>query len=72
MTEKIIEMDPNKVYSIIIEVQDMNKDEVMNHLKRVKSMYEEHGIKAIYSAMSYGVPFLTINEILPAIKEWQR
>lgn len=70
MTEQIIEMDINKVYSIIVEVEDMPKAEVIEYLNRVKSLYEEKGIKAIYSAMSYGVPTLTINEILPAMKEW--
>lgn len=70
MTKQIIEMDTNKVYSIIVEVGDMPKAEVIEYLNRVKAMYEEKGIKAIYSAMSYGVPALTINEILPAVKEW--
>ena len=70
MEIKTIEMDTDKVYSIIVEVGDMPKNEVVDYLSRVKSLYEERGIKAVYSAMSFGVPVITINEILPAIKEW--
>ena len=70
MEIKTVEMDTNKVYSIIVEVGDMPKNEVVDYLNRVKSLYEEHGIKAVYSAMSFGVPVITINEILPPIKEW--
>ena len=70
MEVKTIEMDTNKVYSIIIEVGDMPKNEAADYLNRVKSLYEMQGIKAVYSAMNHGVPTITINEILPALKEW--
>lgn len=70
MEIKTIEMDTNKVYSIIVEAGDMPKNEVVDYLNKVKSLYEAHGIKAVYSAMNHGVPTITINEILPALKEW--
>jgi hypothetical protein len=65
MEIQTIEMDPNKVYSIIVEVGDMNVTQVYDYLSRVKSMYEEKGINAVYSIMQHGVPMLTINEIMP-------
>lgn len=70
MNIQTIEMDINKVYSILVEVGDSPRDEAFDYLNRVKSMYEEKGIKAIYSIMVHGVPVLTINEILPAVKAW--
>ena len=71
MEIQTIEMDPNKVYSIIVEVGDMNKAEAVDYLKSVRSMYEEKGINAIYSIMQHGVPMLTINEIPSAVEEQQ-
>ena len=71
MEIQTIEMDPSKVYSIIVEVGDMNKAEVADYLKRVRSMYEEKGISAIYSIMQHGVSMLTINEISSAVEKLQ-
>jgi hypothetical protein len=71
MTIQTIEMDTNKVYSIIVEVGDMTKAEVIEYLTRVKSLYEGLGIKAVYSAMHDGVPVITINEVLPERKDEQ-
>lgn len=70
MIIKTIELDTNKVYSISVEVGDMDRVSVKEHLQEVKELYEGLGIKAIYSAMRNGFPLITINEILPAIKEW--
>ena len=65
-----IELDPNKVYTIMVEVGDMPKELVKPHLESIKALYEKQNIKAIYTAMHNGVGIITINEILPAIKEW--
>lgn len=70
MNIKAIELDTNKVYSILVEVGDMDREAVMEHLQEVKSLYERLGIKAVYSATINNVPIITINEILPAVKEW--
>lgn len=70
MNIKAIELDTNKVYSILVEVGDMDREAVMEHLQEVKSLYEGLGIKAVYSATINNVPIITINEILPAVKEW--
>lgn len=70
MDTKAIELDTNKVYSILVEVGDMDKASVHEHLQKVKALYEGLGIKAVYSATKYGFPVITINEILPAVKEW--
>lgn len=69
---QVMELDPSKVYSIVAEVGDMTKSEVIDYLTKIKSICEERDIKAIYTAASYGVPTLTINEILPAVKEWPK
>ena len=69
---QVMELDPNKVYSIVAEVGDMSKMEVIDYLTRIKSSCEELGIKAIFSAASYGVPTITINEILSTVKEWSK
>ena len=71
MNIQTIEMDTNKVYSIIVEVGDMTKAEVIEYLNRVKSLYEGLGIKAVYSTMHNGVPAITINEVLPERIDWQ-
>lgn len=70
MKIKAIELDPNKVYSIMVEVGSMNYSEAVKHLETVKSLYESMGIKAVYTAMSQGVPNITINEVLPPVKRW--
>ena len=70
MDIKAIELDTNKVYSILVEVGDMDREAVNEHLQRVKALYKGLGIKAVYSATKNGVPVITINEILPAVKEW--
>ena len=55
MNIEAIELDTNKVYSILVEVGDMDKEAVIEHLEKVKSLYEGLGIKAVYSAIKYGV-----------------
>ena len=65
MTIQTIEMDTNKVYSIIVDVGDMPIAEAVEYLNRVKSLYEGLGIKAVYSAIHDGIPAITINEVLP-------
>ena len=70
MKIEAIELDPNKVYSIMVEVGNFTYDQAIEHLQEVKSLYESKGIKAVYTAMSQGVPNVTINEILPSIKRW--
>ena len=69
MKIKTIEMDTDKVYSIIVEVGDMHKNEALEFLNKVKSLYEALGIIAVYSAMTYGVPIITINEIQSTLTE---
>lgn len=70
MKIQAIELDPTKVYSIAVEVGNFTYSQAVEHLQDVKSMYEKYGIKAVYTAMSQGVPNVTINEILPSIKRW--
>lgn len=70
MDIKAVELDTNKVYSILVEVGDMDREAVLEHLQEVKTLYEGLGIKAVYSATKCGFPIVTINEILPAVKEW--
>ena len=70
MVIQTLELDVNKVYSIMIEVGNMPKDLVIQKLQEVKALYESQGIKAVYSAMCDGVSAVTINEILPSVKEW--
>ena len=69
MTIQTLELDVNKVYSIMVEVSDMPKELVNKRLHEIKSLYESYGIKAVYSAMHNGIPFITINEILPSFKD---
>ena len=70
MNIQAIELDTNKVYSILVEVGDIDKEAVKEHLQEVKALYERVGVKAVYSATKNGIPVVTINEILPTIKEW--
>ena len=70
MNIKAIELDTNKVYSILVEVGGMDREAVKEHLQEVKALYEGLGIKAVYSATKNGFPVITINEILPTVKEW--
>jgi hypothetical protein len=65
MKMQIIEMDTNKIYSIMVEVGDMKKQDVVEYLEKIKTLYEALVIKAVYCAMRDGIPFVTINEVLP-------
>ena len=65
MKMQIIEMDTNKIYSIMVEVGDMKKQDVVEHLEKIKTLYEALDIKAVYCAMRDGIPLVTINEVLP-------
>lgn len=65
MKMQIIEMDTDKIYSIMVEVGDMKKQEVVEHLEKIKTLYEALGIKAVYCAMRDGIPLVAINEVLP-------
>jgi hypothetical protein len=58
-------MDTNKVYSIMVEVGDMKKQDVVEYLEKIKMLYEALDIKAVYCAMRDGIPLVTINEVLP-------
>lgn len=64
-----MELDPNKVYHITLEVGDMPKQEVMDYLEKAKSLFDKYDIKAIYSATNQGIHFITITELPMMIKE---
>ena len=64
-----IELDPNKVYHIAVEVGDMPKQEVKDYLEKVKNLFDEYGIKAIYSATNQGIHCMTVTELPMMIKE---
>ena len=58
-----IELDPNKVYHIAVEVGDIPKEEVTEQLHKVKDLFSNYGIKAIYSASNQGHYALTVTEL---------
>ena len=58
-----IEMDPNKFYSILVDVKDLNLQKTIDFINKIKGVYESQNIKAVYSAVVDGTPILTINEI---------
>lgn len=60
---RAIELDPTKIYTIILEVGDMRKDQVLDYVTKIKAYYEAQGINAIYSAAHDGIPMITINEL---------
>lgn len=60
---RAVELDPNKVYTIILEAGDMAKDELFEYVTRIKALYEAQGINAIYSTTYNGIPMITINEL---------
>lgn len=60
---RAIELDPSKIYTIMLEVGDMRKDEVFDYITKVKALYEAQGIIAVYSATHNGIPMVTINEL---------
>ena len=64
-----MELDPNKVYHIAVEVGDMDVKDTENHLNKVKALFSSYGIKAVYSAMIYGVHSVTITDLPMFIKE---
>lgn len=64
-----MELDPNKVYHIAVEVGDIPKEEVTEQLHKVKDLFSNYGIKAIYSATNQGIHFMTITELPMMIKE---
>jgi hypothetical protein len=43
----------------------MKKQDVVEHLEKIKTLYEALDIKAVYCAMRDGIPLITINEVLP-------
>lgn len=61
-TIRAIELDPNKVYTIILEAGDMAKDELFDYVTKIKALYEAQGINAIYSVTHDSIPMITINE----------
>ena len=63
-----MELDPNKIYHIAVECGDMNRDNVEKHLTKVKELFSNYGIKAVYSAMTYGVHSVTITDLPMFIK----
>jgi len=63
-----MELDPNKVYHIAVEVRDMSVKDTEDHLTRVRDLFSNYGIKAIYSAMTYGVHSVTITDLPMSIK----
>lgn len=64
-----MELDPNKIYHIAVEVGDMNVKDAEDHLTKVKDLFSSYGIKAIYSAMTYGIHNVTITDLNMLIKE---
>ena len=64
-----IELDPNKVYHVTIEVGGIPKEEVTEQLHKVKDLFSNYGIKAIYSASNQGHHVLTVTELPMMIKE---
>lgn len=63
-TIRAIELDPSKIYTIILEVGDMRLDQVFDYVTKIKAQYEAQGINAIYSATCNGTPMITINEVI--------
>ena len=63
-----MELDPNKVYHIEVEVGDMSVKDTENHLIKVRDLFDSYGIKAVYSAMNYGVHSVTITDLPMFIK----
>lgn len=68
ITQQILEMDPNKIYTVIVEVGDMDKISTMDFLQRVKYLYEQQGItNAVYAASSHGISNIILQETNPTI-----
>lgn len=64
-----IELDPNKVYHITVEVGDIPKEEVKEYMNKIKDLFSNYGIKAIYSASNQGYHILTVTELPMTIEE---
>ena len=63
-----MELDPNKVYHIAVEVGDMSIKDTEDHLTKVRDLFSKYGIKAVYSAMIHGVHSVTITDLPMFIK----
>lgn len=63
-TIRTIELDPSKIYTIILEAGDMKKDELLDYVTKIKALYEAQGINAVYSVTYQGTPMVTINEVI--------
>ena len=61
MKIQTIEMDPDKVYSISVEIGDMPWDEAIKLLDALKSAYGIQGIKGVYNVTRHSVPAIIIN-----------
>ena len=63
MTIQTIELNPKNVYTICVEVGDMEPKQVNQYISDVKRLYAELGIKSICVPMRNGVSTVEIVEL---------